>query len=249
MVRIILLLVLTISPLTALAETSLAKSDLNNQQLQQLIRQVETQYNGESAHALTTMSVSTENWQRTLSMEFWSWQRERFLTRILRPAKEKGVGTLKIDREVWNYLPKVDRVIKIPSSMMGGAWMGSHITNDDLVKSSHVDKDYQFTLLSADELSYQIECLPWPDTPTVWGKLIYTIDRPTLTPKQIRYFDEEMILVRTIYFDQLQKTGERIIPMRMRVQPADKPGEQTVLHYQSMNSTPELGRHSSRYAT
>lgn len=229
MIVFLLLLTLCCSQPALCAEAAPAEDEL-----QQLIRRVETQYNGESAHALTTMSVSTANWQRTLSMEFWSWQRERFLTRILRPAKEKGVGTLKIDREVWNYLPKVDRVIKIPSSMMGGAWMGSHITNDDLVKSSHVDKDYQFKLLSADEQSYQIECLPWPDTATVWGKLIYTIDRPTLTPKQIRYFDEEMVLVRTIFFDELHQTGERIIPMRMRVQPADSPEEQTILHYQSI---------------
>ena len=235
---IVVLLILT---LCCTASTTNAENTVPDEQLQQLIQRVETQYNGDCAHALTTMSVSTAHWQRTLTMEFWSWQRERFLTRILRPAKEQGVGTLKIGREVWNYLPKVDRVIKIPSSMMGGAWMGSHITNDDLVKSSHVDKEYLFTLLRADEHSYQIECLPRPDTATVWGKLIYTIDRPTLTPKQIRYFDEDMLLVRTIFFDQLHQIGERVIPMRMRVQPADKPDEQTVLHYQSIEFDTGIG--------
>lgn len=226
---ILLLFALLLSPLTAMATT-----ELDNQQLQDLIRRVETQYNGQSAHAMTTMTIATANWQRTLTMEFWSWQRDRFLTRIIQPAKEKGVGTLKVEREVWNYLPKVDRVIKIPSSMMGGAWMGSHITNDDLVKSSQVDKDYRFALLRRDDHSIEIECLPHADTATVWGKLIYTIDRASLSPKQIRYYDEEMVLVRTIFFEQLQQVGQRLIPLRMRVQPADAPEEHTILQYDSI---------------
>ena len=99
------------------------------------------------------MQVRTANWERTLEMESWSLGRDYFLVRILEPAKERGVATLKRDREVWNYLPKVDRTIKVPPSMMGGSWMGSHITNDDLVKASHVDEDYTFRLLEEEPQS------------------------------------------------------------------------------------------------
>ncbi|HKI51996.1 MAG TPA: outer membrane lipoprotein-sorting protein, partial [Geothermobacteraceae bacterium] len=103
--------------------------------LRQLIRETEDQHMGRSSVAEMTMAVSTEHWQRTTRMEAWSLGRDYFLVRILEPAKEKGVATLKIDQEVWNYLPKVDRTIKVPPSMMGGSWMGSHITNNDLVKA------------------------------------------------------------------------------------------------------------------
>ena len=231
---LVILLLWLLVPTLAVCAADSAPAEFTAEDLQTLVRQVETQYNGNSAHGRMTMRIATEHWQRTLTMEMWSWQRERFLTRIEAPAKERGVATLKIDRDVWNYLPKVDRTIKIPSSMMGGSWMGSHITNDDLVKSSQVDKEYEFSLVRADEAEIIIDCLPQPDTVTVWGKLVYSIDRPTMTPAQIDYFDEDLKLVRHLYFDRIEQIGDRTIPMRMRVEPVDKPGESTELIYEEI---------------
>ncbi len=202
--------------------------------LQELIRQVEIQYSGHSSHAMVRMEVATENWQRSLEMESWSLERDHFLTRILEPAKERGVSTLKVEKEVWNYLPKVDRVIKVPPSMMGGSWMGSHITNDDLVKGSEVDQDYTFALLEETETIWRIECLPKPDAAVVWGKLVYEIEKERLLPLRVEYFDEEMELVREIVFDDIQTVSGRALPLRMTVRPLDKPAEWTVMHYQNI---------------
>ncbi|PLX91067.1 MAG: outer membrane lipoprotein-sorting protein [Desulfuromonas sp.] len=198
-----------------------------------LIREVETRYQGVSSHALVTMEIETAHWKRTLRLESWSEGRDRFLARILEPAKEKGVATLKIENEVWNYLPKVDRVMKIPPSMMGGAWMGSHLTNDDLVKANRIDEDYTFELLEEDDAGWLIKALPRPDAPVVWGKLVYRINRTPLVPVQISYFDEEMIEIRQIHFDQVEQVGDRWIPMRMLVKPLEK-AEQTLLLYQNI---------------
>src|SRR5690606_10123924 len=132
-------------------------------------------YVGLSSHARMEMEVSTENWQRRLTMEAWSLGRDHFLVRILEPPKERGVTTLKVNQEVWNFLPKVDRVIKIPPSMMGGAWMGSHITNNDLVKAAHIDEDYTFSLLEETDEDWRIEGLPRPEAAVVWGKIVYQI--------------------------------------------------------------------------
>lgn len=195
-----------------------------------LIREVETQYQGESSHALVVMEIQTAHWKRSLKLESWSQGRDMFLARIQSPVKEKGVATLKVDKEVWNYLPKVDRVMKIPPSMMGGAWMGSHLTNDDLVKANRIDQDYTFNLLEEDDQGWLIEALPKPDAPVVWGKLVYRVNRTPLLPVRISYFDEEMIEVRQLHFDRVQQIGERWIPMRMRIKPLEK-DEQTLLEY------------------
>lgn len=202
--------------------------------LKQLIRRVEEQYNGQSSEVEVEMTIKTGHWQRQLSMESWSLGRDRFLIRILAPAKEKGVATLKVDREVWNYLPKVDRVIRIPPSMMGGAWMGSHITNDDLVKANHVDEDYSFTLLNEDAQSWTIEGVPKPDAAVVWGRIVYRVSKEPLVPIEIAYFDEENLLVRKIVFDDVQTVSGRTIPLRMTVQPVEKPQETTVLQYRKV---------------
>lgn len=203
-------------------------------ELAALIREIEQQYHGTSSHALTTMQVRTAHWERTLEMESWSLGRDYFLVRILEPAKERGVATLKRDREVWNYLPKVDRTIKVPPSMMGGSWMGSHITNDDLVKANHVDEDYDLRLLEETADRWVIECLPKPEAAIIWGKIIYHLRKQPRVPEQVDYYDEEQQRIREIRFDDVRKLGDRTVPLKLTVTPLDKPGEQTVLHYRDL---------------
>ena len=199
--------------------------------LQALVKEVEQQYMGSSSHARTAMQVKTAHWERSLEMEAWSLSRDYYLIQILEPAKERGVATLKRDREIWNYLPKVDRVIKVPPSMMGGSWMGSHITNDDLVKANHVDEDYTFTLLEETDDYYLIEGLPRENAAVVWGKIVYRIGKQPRVPLAVDYYDETMVRVRRIVFDDVQTIGDRVVPMRMTVLPLEKPEERTVFEY------------------
>jgi hypothetical protein len=202
--------------------------------VQSLIREIEQQYMGTSSRARTTMQVKTAHWERTLEMEAWSLERDYFLVRILEPAKERDVATLKRYREVWNFLPKVDRIIKVPPSMMGGSWMGSHITNDDLVKANHIDEDYDLRLLEETATHYVIECLPKAEAAVVWGKIVYRISKQPRVPEQVDYYDEEMVRVRETHFDDVQQIGERIVPLRLTVLPLEKPDEMTVLQYREL---------------
>jgi len=202
--------------------------------LQQLVRKVEQQYMGLSSKSRMEMNIQSQHWQRSLVMDAWSLGRDHFLVRIIEPAKERNVTTLKVDKEVWNYLPKVDRVIKVPPSMMGGAWMGSHLTNDDLVKANKIDEDYSLTLLEATDEHLLIECLPKPDAAVVWGKIIYEILLPLEVPGTVAYFDEEMVRVRNLVFDEVKKIDGRNIPLRMTIQPLDNPQEKTVIRYSAI---------------
>ena len=224
-IAILAFLLLSLLPLPAAAELDLVA----------LIRNVEQQYWGVSSHAFVQMRVRTDRWQRTMEMESWSLGRERFLTRILSPAKEKGVTTLKVDDQVWNYLPKVDRTMKIPPSLMGGAWMGSHITNDDLVKADKVDQDYSFRLLEETAADWRVECLPNPDAAVIWGKIIYLIDKPSRTPLEVAYYDEAGVRVRRMLFSQLTRVGDRMVPLTLTVIPDDKPDESTEMIYRDLS--------------
>jgi outer membrane lipoprotein-sorting protein len=199
-----------------------------------LVREVEQQYMGQSSKALTIMSVKTSHWERSLEMVSWSLERDYFLIRIIEPSKERDVSTLKRYREVWNYLPKVDRVIKVPPSMMGGSWMGSHITNDDLVKANHIEKDYNLRLIEETASHYIVECLPKPEAAVVWGKIIYKITKTPQVPQQIDYYDEEMSRIREIHFDNVQTINGRVVPMTLTVLPLEKPDEKTTLIYKEL---------------
>lgn len=207
---------------------------------QELIKRVETQYNGDSSHAIMTMSIVTEDWSRELTMESWSEGREKFLTVIREPRKEEGTATLKIEDDIWNYLPRIDRLMKIPSSLMGDSWMGSHLTNDDLVKENKIDEMYTFTIESTADGITAIICTPKPDAAVVWGSIRYRVDLERLIPVDVEYYDEDEELMRTMTFDMIEQVSGRWIPLRMTVQPEDAPDEKTMITYSDLAFDVEL---------
>jgi len=197
---------------------------------------------GTSSVATLTMEVKTERYSRTMKMQAWSQGTEHSLVRILEPAKEAGISTLMVEDNIWNYLPKVDRTMKIPATMMSGNWMGSHITNDDLVRANRLAEEFEANLTAEPtngEGSYVVELVPLPDAPVVWGKLVLTI-RPDLIPTEIGYFDEDGSLVRTMRYEDIQQVGDRMMPMTMRVLPADEPESYTVITYNEIEFDTEI---------
>ncbi len=187
---------------------------------------------GESSHATVTMQVKTDRYERTMKMESWAKGTEQTLIRILEPAKDAGVATLKVDDNIWNYLPKVDRTMKVPAGMMGGSWMGSHFTNDDLVKESRMSEDFDGVITGRPEQggAWVIELTPKPNAPVVWGKVVVRIN-PDKIPTKIEYFDEKGALVRTMLFEDIREMDGRKVPATMTLQPADKPDEFTRFTY------------------
>ena len=199
-----------------------------------LIRQVETQYMSKTSHSVIRMKVVTRSWTREMTLETWGEGRDKMLSKILSPKKDAGTATLKVGDEMWNYLPKIDRLMKIPSSLMGDRWMGSHLTNDDLVKENKIDELYAFKVTQETAKEATIVATPKPDAAVVWGKLSYRIDLTRQLPREVRYFDEDGELVRTITFDQIRTIDGRTVPTRMRYVPADEPGEYTEMVYETI---------------
>ncbi len=203
-----------------------------------LIRHIDNLWRGETSQALMTMTVKTQRYQRSMSLEAWSRGKDDSLVVIREPIKDRGIATLKVKENIWNYLPKINRVTRVPSSMMSGSWMGSHFTNDDLVKESTFEDDYDSSITFEGtrdgKAIYELTSLPKPDAAVVWGKVVIEIEQQTLAPLRWVYYDEEDTLIRTLSFDQVEKIGARIVPMRLSLQPEDKPGESTVITYQTI---------------
>ncbi len=201
----------------------------------ELVRRVETQYQGKSSHGIMRMTIKTSRWSRTLEMESWSEGRDKFLTRILAPAKEKGTCTLKVADNIWNYLPGIDRLMKIPSSLMGESWMGSHLTNDDLVKDNRIDELYSLVISAYATGSAEVTGTPKPDAAVVWGKIVYRIDLQKMVPVSIDFFDEEGEKVRTMSFSEVRELDGRWLPFVFRITPLEKPEEFTEMAYQKID--------------
>jgi hypothetical protein len=188
--------------------------------------------------------VVTENWSRAMEMRVWSLGTDYALVRILSPRKDEGTATLKVGSEIWNYLPRVDRTIKIPASLMSASWMGSHFTNDDLVKESRLIEDYVITLAfeGAREGTevWEFELVPRPEAPVVWGRIGYQVRKSDTMPVWARYYDEDGSLIRTMTFSDYRMMGGRLVPGLMRVVPEDKPGEYTEVRYSDLEFDVDL---------
>lgn len=232
--KIFLLIVFLLSP--ALLMTAQAAD--NTARASKILAEVDDLWRGESSYAITKMVVKTEHYTRTMRMEGWSKGKEKTVFRVLEPLREKGSITLKSDNNIYTYLPKTDRTIKLTSGMMMGSWMGSHLTNDDLVKESRLEEDYTARISFEGERKGQkvieFTLIPKPEAAVVWGKLVLTILADGYIPVDEFYYDEDMKLARTMLFTDIKKLGGRDRPAVLRVIPADKPTEYTEFVYESL---------------
>ncbi len=205
----------------------------------EILDRVDDMFRGTSSVGEAEMTIATEHWTRTLSLAFWTHGKEKSLFRILSPKKEKGTATLKVDADLWNYLPKVNRVIKLPSSMMSASWMGSHFSNDDLVKESRMAEDYDFEISFnglRDEVELiEITCIPKENAAVVWGKVEVTVQRKTYLPISVVYYDEDLTLVRTMTYSDVRELGGRMLPATITIVPREKPQESTRVSYATMD--------------
>ncbi len=204
----------------------------------EILDKMDDLFRGKSSEGRMTMTIATAHWTRTLTLEFWSEGKDKSLIRILAPKKEKGTATLRVENDIWNFLPKIKRVIKLPSSMMSASWMGSHFTNDDLVKESRMAEDFTFELTFRGKRGgqeiIQVTCYPKPEAAVVWGKVLVTVRAEDWLPLNSKYYDEDFKLARTMVFSKINLLGDRTIPTLMTVIPEDKPNEKTEVLYEKM---------------
>lgn len=188
---------------------------------------------GDTVQGEYEMTISTPRWQRPLGLRVWMDRPRRSFVRIVSPAKEAGIGSLRIGAEMWNYLPNVERIIKIPPSMMLQPWMGSDFTNDDLVKESSILEDYTHRVLEEVSLDgdavLRIEAVPRPEAAVVWGRIVYWVRRTDTMPLKQEFFSERGERVRVLAFSDVRKVGGRVLPTRWDMRPDAKPGNSTTV--------------------
>lgn len=203
-----------------------------------ILRELDDLWRGTSSHSIIKMRIKTAHYSRDMILEGWSKGKDKSLIRILKPLKEKGTATLKSGNNVYTYLPRTDRTIRLTSGMMMGSWMGSHFTNDDLVKESRMEDDYNPSITfegmrnGVDIMEFTLT--PKPDAPVVWGKIVAIIIRKDFIPLKYYYYDEDMRIARTFIFSDVEELAGRPRPKVMKVIPADKPEEYTEITYDKL---------------
>ncbi|GBE06614.1 hypothetical protein BMS3Abin10_02271 [bacterium BMS3Abin10] len=205
--------------------------------VREIVDKVDKLYRSDTSRSEVEMTVVSEHWERTFTMNIWTEGMDRTFIYITGPRKDAGISTLRIGSEMWNYLPKINKVMKVPPSMMMSSWMGSDFTNDDLVKESSMIKDYNLRFITpadAETDNYYIELIPKKDIPIVWTKIILIVRKKDYIPIEQSYFDEKGRKMRIMTFSEIKKFGSRSLPSVLEMRPLNKPKKKTVIRYKDL---------------
>ena len=193
---------------------------------------------GQSSRGTMTMTIVRPRWERTISFKVWSKGTDFSLVYVTAPAKEEGQVFLKREKEMWNWMPSIERMIKIPPSMMMQSWMGSDMTNDDLVQQSSIVEDYDHEKTGSETINgtdcHIIEFTPHEDAAVVWGKIISWIAKDAYYTLKNEYYDEDGYLVNRELLSDIRQFDDRKIPAHYEVIPVDKEGQKTILEFENM---------------
>ena len=207
--------------------------NLMGQDARAIVERMDRNMRGDNSTQELTMTIVRPNWQRTISMKAWSKGQDFSMILITAPAREKGQVFLKRLKEMWNWVPAIDRMIKIPPSMMMQSWMGSDFTNDDLIRESSVIEDYEHRLLGMDteqgKNCFKIELIPKPEAAVVWGKILLWITEEDYLQLKVEFYDEDNALKNTQFLSNIQIMGKRKLPTHWEMIPADQEGKKTVI--------------------
>jgi outer membrane lipoprotein-sorting protein len=200
-------------------------------------------WRGQTSISIVDMTIHRPNWERIVTIKAWTKGEKDSIFRIIAPAKDKDNGTLKRGKNMWMYNPKINRVIKIPPSMMSQSWMGSDFSNDDLSKTDSLLRDYTHEVIGTEthdgKTVYLIRSMPKPDAPVVWGMQKLKIREDHIFLEQV-FFDEELKPVRIMSAHQIQMLGNRLFPKKWKMQKVDIPDEYTLLEYKELSFDEDL---------
>jgi outer membrane lipoprotein-sorting protein len=190
---------------------------------------------GRSSVGTMSMTVKTPNWERTLKFQGWSRGRDKMLIVVTYPPKEAGSASLKVGGDMWNYLPKINRTIKIPPSMMLQSWMGSDFTNDDIVKESSLVDDYDHTLLGTatveGNVCYKVQSVPKPKAAVIWGKIVYYCRTADFVPLREEFYSDKGEMIKLLTLSGIKYMHDRNYPTDWKMRTLNQPGRYTEMKF------------------
>ncbi len=200
-------------------------------------------YRGKSSIVVTDMTIHRTSWERSMTIKAWSRGLDDSVFLITEPAKDKGNGTLKKGSEMWTYNPKINRVIKLPPSLMSQSWMGSDFSNNDLAKADSILNDYTHQITGKETHDglevYVVKAVAKPQAPVVWGSQILKVRSDKILLYE-GFFDEDGVLVKEMAADKIEMLGGRLFPTVWTMRKSESSGEYTSLHYKEAKFDTEV---------
>ncbi len=220
-----------------------ASADTGDRDAKDIVRDALNHWRGTSSQGAMTMTIHRPDWERSMSMELWTQGEKRSLVRVTAPRKDRGNGTLMDGNKMWSFSPKINRVIKVPSSMMSQSWMGSDFSNKDISRADDIVEQYDHTLLSETEIDghtvYEVQSIPHEDAAVVWGKEVLVVRSDNLLIEH-RFYDQDGELVKMLRTLEIGEMGGRTVAVQQRMEKVAAPGAWTEIIVDSIEFDVDL---------
>lgn len=207
------------------------------QNAKEIVTKAEDNIRGLSSVTEMTIQIKRPTWTRSMSMKGWTKGEQYSMIVVTAPAKDAGTVFLKRVKEIWNWLPNIERVVKLPPSMMAQSWMGTDLTNDDLVKASSRIDDYNHKIVGDSVIEgrkcWKIQMIPLPQAAVVWSKVNMWIDQKDYLELRLEFYDEDNKLVNIMQGSDIRNIGGRVMPAKLEMIPVQKKGQETIITYNS----------------
>jgi outer membrane lipoprotein-sorting protein len=220
-----------------------ASADTGGRDARDIVRDAINHWRGLSSQGAMTMTIHRPDWERSMSMESWTQGEKRSLIRVTAPRKDRGNGTLMDGNKMWSFSPKINRVIKVPSSMMSQSWMGSDFSNKDISRADDIVEQYDHTLLSETEIdghtAYEVQSIPHEDAAVVWGKEVLVVRSDNVLIEH-RFYDQDGELVKMLRTLEIGEMGGRTVAVQQRMEKVAAPGAWTEIIVDSIEFDVDL---------
>jgi len=209
----------------------------------EIVRLTIEQWRGTSSHGVFTMTIHRPDWERSMSMRSWTRGDKDSLVRVTEPPRDADNATLTIDNNMWIFSPRVNRVIKMPSSMLNQSWMGSDFSNNDITKGNEILNEYEHTLVGIDQQDgheiYAIESIPNEDAAVVWGREVLRIRDDYILLEHL-FYDQDDVLIKSLESLEIGERGGRTVATRQRMARVEMEDEWTEIYVEEMEFGVEL---------
>jgi outer membrane lipoprotein-sorting protein len=211
-----------------------------------IIRNAINHWRGTSSYSVVTMTIHRPDWERNMTLRSWTLGEKNSLVRVTEPAKDAGNATLLMDKKMWTFSPKINRVIKIPSSMMNQSWMGSDFSNKDIARSDDIIDEYRHTVIGTETQQehtvYVIESIPKEHAAVVWGKERIKIRDDHIIVEHA-FFDQAMVLTKQLQTLAIGPMGGRTVATQQRMVNVENPQEWTQIAIESAEYNLDIPEH------
>jgi outer membrane lipoprotein-sorting protein len=211
-----------------------------------VLKQVDKNIGSDNKVSTGEMVIHGRRGSRTIKSKSWLQGIDKSFTEYLAPAREKGTKMLKLEDQLWIYMPSTDRTIKISGHMLRQSVMGSDLSYEDFMEDPELNKLYEAKVV-AEEVFLEHPCwvleLTSKRSDIAYHSRKIWVDKERFVSLKEDRFAKSGKLLKTFTVMKVSRTQNRWIPTHVIFKDELKSGKGTEFFLESIELNANIPEH------